>query len=42
MGEHALNRDGDYSYHHCASLKITANPALSIDTTWPGQSSARR
>ena len=28
MGEHALNRDGDYSYHHCASIKITANPAL--------------
>jgi hypothetical protein len=42
MGEHALNRDGDYSYHHCASLKITSNPALPIDTTWPGQSSARR
>jgi hypothetical protein len=42
MGEHALNRDGDYSYHHCANLKITANPALAIDTTWPGQSSASR
>jgi len=42
MGEHALNRDGDYSYHHCASLKITSNPALPIDTTWPGQSSASR
>lgn len=42
MGEHALNRDGDYSYHHCASLKITANPALPIDIAWPGQSSANR
>jgi hypothetical protein len=42
MGEHALNRDGDYSYHHCASLKITANPALPIDIRWPGQSSASR
>ncbi len=42
MGEHALNRDGDYSYHHCANLKITSNPALPIDMTWPGQSSARR
>jgi len=42
MGEHALNRDGDYSYHHCANLKITANPALPIDTTWPGRTSARR
>jgi len=42
MGEHALNRDGDYSYHHCANLKITANPALPIDIKWPGQSSASR
>ena len=38
MGEHALNADGDYSYHHCASIKITANPALPINTNWPGQS----
>ena len=48
MGEHrgrpagALNPDGDYSYHHCAHVKITANPALPIDTSWPGQSSASR
>jgi hypothetical protein len=37
MAEHALNADGDYSYHHCATLKITANPALPIDKRWPGQ-----
>ena len=42
MGEHALNSDGDYSYHHCAEIKITANPALPIDTSWPGQSVGRR
>ena len=42
MGEHALNSDGDYSYHHCADIKITANPALPINTSWPGQSAARR
>jgi hypothetical protein len=42
MGEHRLNEDGDYSYHHCAALKITANPALPIDTRWPGQSTASR
>jgi hypothetical protein len=42
MGEHRLNEDGDYSYHHCAALKITANPAQAIDTNWPGQSTARR
>jgi len=42
MGEHRLNEDGDYSYHHCAALKITANPALPIDRNWPGQSTASR
>lgn len=48
MAEHrgrpgaALNPDGDYSYHHCAHVKITANPGLPIDTRWPGQSSASR
>jgi hypothetical protein len=37
MEEHGLNREGDFSYHHCADLKITANPALPIDKGWPGQ-----
>jgi hypothetical protein len=37
MAEHPLNKDGDYSYHHCATLKITANPKLPIDKAWPGQ-----
>jgi hypothetical protein len=42
MSEHLRNADGDFSYHHCAALKITANPALAIDTRWPGQSTASR
>ena len=37
MGEHGHNPDGDYSYHHCADLKITANKAFKIDKRWPGQ-----
>jgi hypothetical protein len=37
MEAHPLNKDGDFSYHHCATLKITANPALPIDKAWPGQ-----
>ena len=37
MAEHGHNKDGDYSYHHCAVLKIRANPALPIDKAWPGQ-----
>ncbi|RYE00676.1 MAG: hypothetical protein EOP61_13330 [Sphingomonadales bacterium] len=37
MEEHGLNKEGEFSYHHCADLKITANPALPIDKSWPGQ-----
>ena len=37
MAEHGLNKDGDFSYHHCATLKITANPKMAIDKGWPGQ-----
>jgi hypothetical protein len=35
MAEHGLNRDGDFSYHHCADLQITADPAKPIDARWP-------
>ncbi len=35
--EHGLNKEGDFSYHHYADLKITANPSLPIDKRWPGQ-----
>lgn len=35
MAEHGLNRDGDYSYHHCADLQITADPSLpAADPAW--------
>ena len=37
MEEHGLNKEGEFSYHHCADLKITANPSLPIDKSWPGQ-----
>jgi hypothetical protein len=37
MAEHGHNPDGDYSYHHCADLRITANPALPIDKAWLDQ-----
>jgi len=35
MAEHGLNREGDFSYHHCADLQITADPAKPIDRRWP-------
>jgi hypothetical protein len=38
MAEHGYNQPGGYSYHHCADLAITADPAKPIDTGWPGQS----
>lgn len=37
MAEHGRNKDGDFSYHHCADLQITADPTKPIDTRWPGQ-----
>jgi len=37
MAEHGYNKDGGYSYHHCATIKITANPKLRLDKRWPGQ-----
>ena len=35
MAEHGRNRDGDFSYHHCADLQITADPSKPLDTRWP-------
>jgi hypothetical protein len=34
MEEHGFNKDGGYTYHHCADLKITADPAKPIDKAW--------
>jgi hypothetical protein len=35
MADHGLNRDGDYTYHHCAVLKIEADKAKPIDARFP-------
>ena len=34
MAEHGKNPDGDYSYHHCAIVNISADPAKPLDTRW--------
>jgi len=34
MAEHAKNADGDYSYHHCAVVNITADSAKPLDDRW--------
>ena len=31
MAEHGRNRDGDFSYHHCADLQITADPSKPVE-----------
>ncbi len=37
MAAHGLNKEGDYSYHHCADLNIRANPYKPIDTRFPAE-----
>lgn len=37
MESHPLNKEGEFTYHHCADLKITADPSKPIDKVWPGQ-----
>jgi hypothetical protein len=34
MAEHAKNPDGDYSYHHCAVVNVTADPSKPMDARW--------
>lgn len=40
MAEHGYNIPGGYTYHHCADLQITADPAKPIDKSWPVASMA--
>jgi hypothetical protein len=35
MANHGLNKDGDFTYRHCAALLIHANPSRPIDTRFP-------
>ena len=37
MEDHGFNKDGGYTYHHCADIKITADPNKPLDKGWPGQ-----
>jgi len=41
MDEHAFNNPGGYSYHHCAIMRITADPTKPLDTRWPEQRSTQ-
>ena len=35
MAEHGVNNPGNFTYHHCADLQITATLAKPIDKQWP-------
>jgi hypothetical protein len=35
MAAHGLNAEGDYTYHHCADLQITADATKPMATGWP-------
>ena len=35
MEQHGVNNPGEFSYHHCAVLRITADPSKPVDASWP-------
>ncbi len=35
MEQHPINNPGNFTYHHCAVLHITADPAKPLDAAWP-------
>lgn len=42
MEEHGINKDGRFTYHHCADVSITADPKKRLDKGWPGQDKAKK
>ena len=42
MAEHAFNNPGGYTYHHCATLQITADRSKPIDKGWPAERESSR
>ncbi len=37
MEQHPVNNPGQFSYHHCAVLHITADPKKPLDAAWPAE-----
>jgi len=35
MEQHGANNPGNYTYHHCATVQITADSKKPIDAAWP-------
>jgi hypothetical protein len=41
MADHVYNQPGGYSYHQCAEIEISADPAKAIDTRWPAAAASK-
>ena len=37
MAEHGINNPGNFTYHHCAELQISADPSKPVDKQWPAE-----
>ena len=37
MEQHTVNNPGQFTYHHCAVLHITADPRKPLDTGWAAE-----
>lgn len=37
MEQHPVNNPGQFTYHHCATLRITADPGKPMDAAWPAE-----
>ncbi len=37
MADHGPNKEGDYTYHHCADLQIRPDPYKPIDSRYPAE-----
>jgi hypothetical protein len=35
MEQHGVNNPGQFTYHHCAVLRVIADPGKPMDTGWP-------
>lgn len=42
MAEHPFNNPGGYTYHHCATLQITADRSKPLDKGWPAERDSSR
>jgi len=37
MADHGVNKEGDFTYHHCADLQIRADPYKPVDMRYPAE-----